>query len=130
MIVLDASTVVEVLLGTEVGSGLEARLRAPGESLHGPALVDLEVAQVLRRLAAAGDMSARRGREAVQDLLDLPIRRYPHLPFVQRIWELRANLTAYDAAYVALAEELGAPLLTRDARLAKTTQHRAKIETV
>ncbi len=130
MIVLDASVVLEVVLGTAVGRDLEFRLRVPGESLHAPALLDIEVAQVLRRLAGRGELSARRGQEAVLDLMDLPIRRYPHLPFVQRIWRLRANLTAYDAAYVALAEELNAPLLTRDVRLAKTKQHRARIETV
>ena len=86
--------------------------------------------QVLRRLAGRGELASRRGQEAVLDLIALPIRRYPHLPFVQRIWRLRANLTAYDAAYVALAEELDTPLLTRDVRLAKTKQHRARIETV
>ncbi len=130
MIVVDASVVLEVLLGTPIGRGLEFRLRVSGESLHAPGLIDVEVVQILRRLDRLGDLSARRGGEAVSDLIDLPVRRYPHLPFTRRIWQLRANLTAYDAAYVALAEELGAALITRDARLARSRGHRAEIELV
>ena len=130
MIVLDASVVVELLLGTMAGRGIQSRLQAARESLHAPALMDLEVAQVLRRLAANGELSATRGRHAIEDLADIPIRRYPHLPFIQRIWQLRSNVTAYDAAYVALSEELGAPLLTRDAKLAGARRHHARIEVV
>jgi predicted nucleic acid-binding protein len=78
----------------------------------------------------AGDMSAQRGREALEDLTDLSLRRYPHDVLLPRVWELRANLTAHDAAYVALAEALGAPLLTRDRRLAGAVGHRARVEAV
>ncbi|MFQ5702892.1 MAG: type II toxin-antitoxin system VapC family toxin [Gemmatimonadales bacterium] len=130
MIVLDASVVLEVILSTVVGRGLEPRLRAAGESWHAPAVLDLEVTQVLRRLARVRTLTSKRGAQAVADLADLPIRRYPHLPFIHRVWSMRRNLTAYDAAYVALAEELGAPLVTRDAKLAAAPGHRAVVELV
>ena len=130
MIVLDASAVLEVLLRTPVARAIEARLFAAGESLHAPHLLDVEVAQVLRRYAAAGSLDADRGREALVDLVDLPITRYPHHLFLPRIWELRHNVTAYDAAYLALAEALQAPLLTCDARLAAAPGHRARVEQV
>jgi len=130
VIVLDASAVLEVLLRTPVARAIEARLFAAGESLHAPHLLDVEVAQVLRRYAAAGSLDADRGREALVDLVDLPITRYPHHLFLPRIWELRHNVTAYDAAYLALAEALQAPLLTCDARLAAAPGHRARVEQV
>ena len=91
-------------------------------TLHCPHLLDLEVAQVLRR-HSRGHMTEPRVREAIEDLRDLPLTRYAHEPFLDRIWELRENLTAYDGAYVALAETLGAILLTSDARLARTFGH-------
>jgi predicted nucleic acid-binding protein len=128
VIVVDASAVLEVLLRTPDAPTIERRLFAAGEALHAPHLIDIEAAHVLRRYAAAGDMSAERGREALEDLADLSIRRYPHDVLLPRVWELRANLTAYDAAYIALAEALGAPLLTRDHRLARTAGHRASVE--
>ena len=98
------------------------------DTLHAPHLLDLEVAQVVRRYVAAGDIGPRRGKEALTDLADLPLERYAHAPFVDRIWELRDNLTAYDAAYVALAEALEATLITRDARLAGAPGHGARVE--
>jgi predicted nucleic acid-binding protein len=88
-------------------------------ALHAPHLVDLEVLSVLRRQANAGTLGERRVGLAIRDLIDLPITRYPHLPFVRRSWELRDNLTAYDAVYVALAETLFCTLVTADARLAR-----------
>ena len=130
MIVVDASAVLEVLLRTLVAPAIERRLFAAGESLHAPHLIDIEVAQALRRYAAAGDMSAERGREALEDLTDLSLRRYPHDVLLPRVWELRANLTAYDAVYVALAEALGAPLITRDRRLASAAGRHATVEVV
>jgi len=128
MIVIDASTMIEVLLVTPAALGIEDRLFAPGETLHAPHLLDLEVAQVLRRYCASGDMSAERVEEALSDLVILGVSRYPHDLFLPRVWELRHNVTAYDAAYVALAEELSAPLLTRDRRLASAAGHHAVIE--
>ena len=107
---VDASALLEVLLNTSAGTGIADRLFAAGETLHAPHLLDLEVAQVLRRYTASGEMDPRRGLQALEDLADLPLVRYPHDVFLSRIWELRDNLTAYDAAYVALAETLGARL--------------------
>ena len=130
MIVVDASTVLELLLNTTTGECVAERLLDPAETLLAPDLLDVEVLQVLRRYVLAGDMSARRGRQAVDDLGDLPITRYPAGPFLQRIWALRRNVTAYDAAYVALAEATGAPLLTGDQRLAAAPGHKAVIELV
>jgi predicted nucleic acid-binding protein len=128
VLVVDASALLEILLNTPDGNRVAARLFRPGETLHAPHLVDLEVAQVLRRYALAGEMNAGRGEEALEDLADLPLTRYPHGLFLPRIWELRRNVTAYDAAYVALAEALAAPLVTRDAALASVRAHRARVE--
>ena len=118
MIVVDASALLEVLLATPAAASVSSRLFAPGETLHVPHLVDLEVVQVLRRYCSRGVLSETRASEALLDLVDFPLTRYPHDLFLDRIWQLRRNLTAYDAAYVALAEALPATLLTRDARLA------------
>ena len=128
MIVVDASALLEALLGTPAAGAVRARLFAPRETLHAPHLLDVEVAQVLRRYAAAGEIAPERGRAALADLGDLPLSRYPHEVLLPRVWELRNNLTAYDAVYVALAEALDAPLLTRDRRLAAAAGHRARIE--
>ena len=130
MIVVDASALLEALLRTPAAKPVEERIFAPGQTLHAPHLLDVEVAQVVRRYAANGDIDGERGRLALADLADLPLRRYPHEFLLPRIWELRNNLTAYDAAYVALAEALDAPLLTRDRRLAGAAGHRALIELV
>lgn len=130
MIVVDASAVLELLLGTPRGQALAGRLLAPGETLHAPHLIDLETAQVVRRYAAVGEVSAERGRQALADLADLPLSRYPHTAFLARVWELRHNATAYDAAYLALAEALDAPLLTADARLASAPGHTAVVDVI
>jgi predicted nucleic acid-binding protein len=130
MIVLDASAAIEWLIGTSVGDRIENRIYSFSESLHAPHLLDLEVAQVVRRLVREKLISAYRGEEAIQDLVDLRVTRYPHFALLSRIWQLRQNLTAYDAAYVALAERLGAPLITHDARLGVASGHAARIELI
>lgn len=128
MIVLDASAALELLLGTARGAAFGERLVRQGERLCAPHLLDVEVVHVLRRYERAGELTGRRAQAAVSDLADLPIVRYPHVPLLARIWELRANLTGYDAAYLALAEVLDLPLVTCDARLASAPGHRARVE--
>lgn len=130
MIIVDASALLEILLNTPSGDAVASRLFSDDEALHAPHLLDVEIAQVLRRYALIGELEPARGLQAMEDLIDLPITRYPHDLLLPRIWELRHNLTAYDAAYVALAEALAAPLVTRDARLASAGGHRAHIELV
>lgn len=130
MIVVDASAVLEVLLQTPAAKSVAARLFEARQTLHAPHLLDVEIAQVVRRYAVNGAIREARGRAALADFTDLPVRRYPHDFLLPRVWELRDNLTAYDAVYVALAEVLDAPLLTRDQRLADAAGHRARIELV
>jgi len=128
MIVLDASAAIEWLLQTPAGRRIENRVMPNGETLHAPHLLDLEVAQALRRLVRQGIISTQRAGEALHDLIDLRVNRYAHFVLLPRIWQLRDNFSAYDAAYIALAEKLGAPLITRDVRLASAKGHRATIE--
>jgi predicted nucleic acid-binding protein len=130
MIVADASALLEVLLRTHAAPAIEGRLLSSRQALNAPHLIDVEVAQVLRRYAAIGVLDEARGRELLSNFADLPIRRHPHQILLPRIWMLRHNLTAYDATYVALAEALGAPLLTHDRRLAGSSGHHALIELV
>lgn len=130
MIVLDASAAVELLLQTPAGQRVADRALDPAESLAAPHLLDVEVTQVLRRYALSGQLSADRGREALIDLADLPMTRYPHDLLLQRVFELRENLTAYDAVYVALAEVLGGVLLTRDAKTAAAPGIMAQVELI
>ena len=126
MIVLDASVVVELLLATQVADSLAARILAEAP-WHAPAVLDLEVANAIRRLCTIHETSNERGSRAIGDLGTLPVRRYPHTPLLDRIWQLRPNLTAYDAAYIALAEALDCELLTADGRLAKAPGPRCAI---
>lgn len=130
MIVVDASALLEVLLRTSRAPVVESVLFAPGTTLHAPHLVDVEVAQVLRRYARAGQIVPERGAEAVADVADLPLTRYPIHLLLPRVWELRDSLTAYDAVYVALAEALEAPLVTCDQRMAHAPGHRARVVVV
>ena len=130
MIVVDASALLEVLLNTVAGRKIGERLFDGNDTLHAPHVLDLEVMQVLRRYTLSGQMDAERSQDALQDLADLPLNRYPHDVFIFRIWALRRNLTAYDAAYIALAEALDAPLITRDAAMARASGHRARIELI
>jgi predicted nucleic acid-binding protein len=128
MIVLDASATIDWLLQTVVGREIEERIYSRGESLHAPHLLDVEFAQVLRRLVREGSVSAARADQAIQDLLDLRVTRYPHFVFLPRIWRLRDNFSAYDAVYVAVTEKLDATLITRDARLASASARLVSIE--
>jgi predicted nucleic acid-binding protein len=130
LIVVDASALLEALLCTPAAQAVVERLFAPRQTLHAPHLVDVEVAHVIRRYAAAGQIDGERGRAALTDLADLRLTRYPHDFLLPRIWDLRDNLSAHDAAYVALAEALDAPLVTRDRRLAAAAGHHARIELV
>lgn len=125
MIVVDASVLV-VALADDGRDGDAARARLRGEQLAAPELIDLEVGSVLRRQLAAGAIDERRARLAIGDLVALPMTRAPHRPLLPRCWELR-DLTMYDAAYVALAEELEWVLLTADARLTKAAGPRCPV---
>lgn len=130
MIVIDASAVIELVLRTERGSRVEPRVLRPDEKLHAPHLLDIEIAQALRRLAQFKEITPDRAREALADHGVLHIKRTAHHDLLPRIWDLRENLSAYDAAYVALAEALQAPLVTCDAKLARSHGHRAHIELI
>jgi predicted nucleic acid-binding protein len=127
VLVVDASALV-VALSDDGPDGDLVRRRLRGESLTAPELVDLEVVSVLRKQLAIGALDGRRAGLALTDLADLPLRRVPHLPLLARCWELRDNLTVYDAAYVALAEVLDAPLVTADSRLGRAPGTTCQIE--
>jgi predicted nucleic acid-binding protein len=127
VLVVDAS-VLAVALADDGPDGDDARARLPGERLAAPELIDLEVASVLRRQVLSGALPSRRANLALDDLIAIPLQRSSHRPLVTRCWELRNNLTAYDAAYVALAEALDADLLTGDRPLTRVHGSRCRIE--
>jgi len=130
VIVVDASALLEFLLRTPLGAKVEARLFRGEDEFHSPHLVDVEVAQGLRRLVRAGEVSSGRAVEAIADLTDFDLHRHAHLDLLARAWALRENVTAYDAMYIALAEALDAPIVTCDAPLGKAPGRRARIEVV
>lgn len=121
---------LEALLQTPAAPAVRRRLFVPGETLHAPHLLDVEVAQVIRRYALAGEIDSERGQAALGTLATFPLRRYPHHVLLPRVWQLRSNLSAYDAVYVALAEVLEAPLLTCDRRLVTAAGRHASIELI
>ena len=116
-LVVDASVVLRLLLHTGA-RGTDVRAVVTGQDLHAPQLLDVEVASGLRRLIASNALTAGRAAAALGDLAALGLDRYPHLPLLPRVWQLRANLSAYDACYAALAETLQCQLLTSDRGLA------------
>lgn len=130
MIVIDASALLEVLLRTPRGAGIETRLFGTPQSVHSPHLLDVEVAQVIRRFAMAREIAVERAQVAFDDLMDFPIWRHPHDFLLPRVWALRNNFSAYDAVYVALAELLEATLLTHDRRLAAAARQHVSVELV
>ncbi len=130
MIVPDCSAVAYALLREPGSESVADRLFAGNHKLHTPHLLDLELIQVFRKACRAGELDWARASQRLEDYARLPLVRYSHILFWPRIWELRNNITAYDAAYVALAEALDAPLLTRDKRLASAPGHHARIELV
>lgn len=127
MLVVDTSAALSALVARERPPELVRRLADDGD-LHAPHLIDTEFLHALRRLTMEGDLTDERAADARTDFSELALTRYPHHPLGDRVWELRDNFTAYDATFVALAETLGAPLVTCDARLAQAPEARAEIE--
>jgi len=130
VIVIDASALLEFLLQTPAGARVEARLFLGDDEIHAPHLADVEVTQALRRLVREGQVSGPRAADALADLADLDLHRHAHVDLLRRVWTLRANLTAYDAVYIALAEALDATLITCDAKLAQAPGHRAQVDVI
>jgi predicted nucleic acid-binding protein len=127
VLVVDTSAVVGALTGRPPSDAVIERLAADGD-LAAPHLIDIEFLHALRRLVLGRQLSEDRAADARSDFADLAITRYEHTVVADRIWQLRHGLTAYDAAFVALAELLGVPLVTCDARLADAPGNRAVTE--
>ena len=125
MIVLDASVIVELLMGGPLANSLRSDLAGRSDSLIVPHLLDVEVVSAIRSLVAGQRVDAHRSEQLLTELTMLPTERFPHTPLLSRIWELRRSFTAYDAVYIALAEANSAVLYTSDAKLAKG--HRARV---
>ena len=130
MIVVDASAMLEFLLQTPLGERVESRLFRDDDAFHAPHLLDVEVAQALRRLVRTGEVPANRAEEALADLIDFDLHRHAHLQFLGRVWNLRDRVTAYDAMYIALAEALDARLVTCDVALGAAPGQVRRIEVI
>jgi predicted nucleic acid-binding protein len=130
VIVLDASAAIELVLRTERADRIAARALDPTQRLHAPHLIDIEVVQVLRRLHLARELTLDRAELAFTDFEKLVVERHAHRSLLRRVWALRSVMSAYDAAYVALAEGLSAPLLTCDEKLSRSHGHDAHIELI
>jgi len=128
LIVVDASAVLELLLQTPRAEAIARIALDRPVRWHAPQLLDIEILQALRRIVRTGHLPERRAAEALADFCLLPVVRHGHELLRDRVWQLRPSMTAYDAAYVALAEGLDAPLLTCDARLARAHGHRATVQ--
>lgn len=129
MIVVDASAMTELLLQTELGERVERRVLID-EDLHAPHLLDVEVVSALRRLVRTGELTADRAEDAIEDLRLLLLARHGHEDLLPHAWELRENITAYDAVYVALAEALDATLVTCDRALGAAMKGGVGIELI
>lgn len=128
MIVLDASAAIELILGSTTGQEIARRVLRETSTLHAPEVIDLEVVQVLRRYHRQKELIDSRLDAAFADFCALRLRRYPHRVLLPRVWALRHNVSAYDAAYLSLAETLEIPLWTLDSKLAWSTGHHAEVE--
>jgi len=128
--VVDASAVVDFVLRPQETGVLAAMLASKDVDLHVPMLCDIEVAAGLRRALRRGELSTHRAQLALADLSDLPLNHYEHEPILGRVLELYENFSVYDAAYVALAEALGASLLTADRRLARATRAHTSVQVI
>jgi predicted nucleic acid-binding protein len=127
LIVVDAAAVVDALTGLDDAGELRRRLAF--EELNAPTVLDYEVLSSLRGLTRGRLLSAARAEDLLTDFEELPVRRWPFADALRRrVFQLRDNISAYDAAYVALAEALDCSLVTRDARLARSSGHDAQIE--
>jgi predicted nucleic acid-binding protein len=127
--VLDASLALDILLRTEIGLRATELVLNPVERLYSPDILDVEVSRVLRRQTLTAKLTGSRGEEALDDLLDLPVTRYPSVALVRGAFALRENFTLDDALYVALAEGTGEPLLTSDRRLARAVKRHTRVAT-
>jgi predicted nucleic acid-binding protein len=127
VLVIDTSAALTALLAVESPVGLAERIIEDGD-LHAPHLIDTEVLHALRRLTLNRELSEERAADTRTEFAELAVTRYPHQPLSDRVWELRHNLTAYDATFIALAEALDAPLVTCDARLASSAGHHADVD--
>lgn len=130
MIVLDTSAAIELLLALPLAGQVQQHLEAQNWQIAAPQLLSIEILQVLRRRVQAGYNSIEEAEQAISIFSDLGIRLFDHAPLLARIWRLRDTVTAYDAAFVALAEGLDVPLLTADARLAHAPGHGAVVQLV
>ncbi|HAH09013.1 MAG TPA: VapC toxin family PIN domain ribonuclease [Alphaproteobacteria bacterium] len=130
MIVIDASAVLELILKTESANRIRDRIFQPEISLLAPHVIDLEVLQVLRRFMLAKTLTEAAAQNSLDLWFTMRVVRYAHQPLARRIFWLRQNFTAYDAAYIALAEANSAPLVTHDAKLARATGHFARVELI
>jgi predicted nucleic acid-binding protein len=128
LIVIDASAALDLLLQKPAAIALDAHIAAAGDELHVPHLIDLEITQVLRRFLHRGELSTLRAQQALDAWLGFRVVRHDHDLLLPRVWDLRNSVSAYDAGYIALAEVLGARLLTTDARLANSHGHSARVE--
>jgi predicted nucleic acid-binding protein len=130
MMVLDASLALELALRSAKGAMATRMILREGEELHAPHLIDIEFTHTLRRMVREKEVDPGAAQQTLDDFLDFALERHAHTTFLPRIWLLRNALSAYDAAYVALAESLAAPLLTCDARLSRSHGHHAEVRLV